>query len=81
MTKGVHHYYIGEVLTILGMIYGNWPLFIIGLLIRFDDFWQHLNQIDNRDYRSFLSRLYEKTLWKIPIIQKLNAWVDKIFGA
>ena len=83
--KGVHHLYIG--LVIMGVSYAispytTWSIYtyVIGCIIALDDTIQHRIQTWDPSYHSPLHNLYGKTLYRIPLIQKLNIFVDSLFG-
>ena len=84
--KGFHHFYIGMILILLWfliLIYreSNFTLMLIaGITIAIDDAVQHYKQLKDPKYRSFLHKIYGKTLYKFRFIRKLNAFFDKVFG-
>ena len=85
--KGFHHGYIGLALLLTGFIMTvftqvnqgvNDVITSLGLVIFFDDYYQHRRQRVEPDYRSPLNQIYGKTLWKVPIIRKINTFFDKL---
>jgi hypothetical protein len=87
--RGFHHAYLGAALMLggfLAVVFTGWPLWVcleivfVGVVIFADDLYQHARQRKDPAYRSPLNRLYAVTLWRIPLIQKLNRLVDRILG-
>lgn len=80
--KQWHHGYLGDIMFLVGLYFGGWGIWLqfSGLILRVDDTIQHYAQLTIPDFRSILHRLYVKYLWPIPIIQKINKWLDRLFG-
>ena len=57
----------------------SWLLYISGMVMFVDDLIQHWMQAYDPAFRSWLHRWYGMTLYKLPLIQKLNVWADKWF--
>jgi len=85
--KGFHHGYIGLALLLTGFIMTvftqvnqgvNDVITSLGLVIFFDDYYQHRRQRVEPDYRSLLNQIYGRTLYKVPIIRKINTFFDKL---
>jgi len=84
-----HHFYWGVILLVIAFIltfieaipiWIIYSLDVIAFALIIDDIYQHIRQRKDRAYHSPIHILYGKYLWKIPWIQKLNKWVDKLFG-
>jgi hypothetical protein len=87
--KGIHHGYLGLLLTLAGFclivftgvpLWLCWTVIVIGLAVFLDDAVQHSRQRARPEYRSWLNRLYGRTLWRIPAVRRVNEWVDKLLG-
>ena len=86
--KFFHHYYLSIIPGLIGFYliwqpvaaWIPWGLLGLAVVIAFDDFYQHMRQRKYPLYHSPLHRLYGQTLYKIPIIRKLNRAVDKLFS-
>ncbi len=90
--KGVHHFFVGVLLFVVGFIIlvtgkkterrKRIAVFImgVGLAICFDDAYQHYRQYTDPSYRSLLHVLYAETLWKLEVVQKINRFFDSLFG-
>jgi hypothetical protein len=74
--RETHHGYYGVALVLLGWGLGAWWLWAPGLVLVADDFAQHFLGIGE----SPIHRLYVRYLWPIPIVQRLNRWLDKVCG-
>jgi len=72
-----HHGYLGLVLIALSFLWGGAWLWVPGAILMIDDVAQHFFGCDP----SPIHVLYVKYLWPIPFVQKLNRWVDDLFGA
>ena len=84
--KGIHHFYIGLVLLLIGFIL-IWKvlwlaifLLIVGLILIIDDAYQHIIQRWKPEYLSPLHKVYGKIYRKYKWIRKLNKFFDKLFG-
>ena len=84
---GIHHFYLGIVILLLGfygLFYWNPNILliviIIGLIIIADDIYQHYRQLYDINYHSPLHKLYVNTFGKLKIIRIINQFFDKIFG-
>lgn len=84
-----HHFYWGIIILLIFFILifvEILPIWIIysgfgiGIILITDDAYQHIRQRKDKSYHSPIHILYGKYLWKIPWVQKLNKWVDKLFG-
>src|SRR5258705_11633504 len=80
--KEFHHGYIGDALVLLSFLFGGILLALVGLAFRLDDTYQHVRQawFNEPLFESPLHKFYAKFLWPLPIVQKLNAWLDSKFG-
>jgi len=84
--KGIHHFYIGLVIALLGFIL-IWKvlwlaisLLIIGFILMIDDAMQHIIQRWKPEYLSPLHKMYGKIYAKCKWIRKLNYFFDKLLG-
>jgi hypothetical protein len=68
-----HHGYLGCGLILLGRWLGPW-LWVPGATLLLDDLIEHTTGF------GALLWLYGRTLWRIPAVQRLNAWLDHLFG-
>jgi len=81
--KGVHHGYLGLLMMALSffLIWSHVStlvvslVFVLGLIIFTDDFYQHLRQRKKPEYHSPLHRLF-RFAYGWPILK----WLDKLFG-
>ena len=89
--RGVHHFYIGLFIGLVGffLLWANkdWTavigvaLIIIGFITMADDALQHtVERFWKPNYESPLKVMYGKHLYKFQLIQRLNKTADKIFG-
>jgi len=77
LTNGIHHGYIGILLLIIAAVFKiNW-LLIISVVLIIDELIQ---MITKNQYGGFIHWLYVNTLYKIPLIKKINIWFDKLLG-
>ena len=77
-----HHGYLGDALVILGWATSTWWLILPGVLLRLDDTVQHVAQLDNPRFDSPIHALYvDEIYWRYAWVRKLNAWLDRRFGA
>ncbi|HRR33893.1 MAG TPA: hypothetical protein P5026_07345 [Kiritimatiellia bacterium] len=87
---GVHHFYGGMGLAILGysaVACGRrrlavWGLIavIAGALIMVDDVWQHSVQyVRNENYASPCKRVYRFIAPRCPLIRETVVWADRLF--
>ncbi len=80
----IHHLYYGLVLMVVALfmssIYMAIPVFIIGALLSIDDLYQHHRQVDEPWYHSPVHNWYADTMYKYPVIRKINAWADKMMN-
>ncbi len=84
--KGWHHFYLGLLLELVSfyllfhvVVWVGCVVFLIGLIMILDDFYQHWRQESDINYHSPLHRLYanfKKPTW----MAKLNVFIDRIFG-
>ena len=87
--KGVHHFYIGLILGLIGFLliftpcpaWIVWTLIGLGLILMLDDAYQHLRQRKEPEYHSPIHRLYGWFYSRIGFLRKLNRIIDKLFGA
>lgn len=68
-----HHAYLGLALCLAGLWLGPW-LWVPGLVLVADDTAQHFLGVDP----SPIHRLYVRWLWPIPVVQRLNRWLDEV---
>ena len=75
-----HHGYLGLLLVLLGVwLHASW-LTVLGAVVVLDDTVQHIVETTmHRPWRSPLHRLYAATLWRLPLVQRLNRWLDGLF--
>jgi hypothetical protein len=87
--KGYHHGFLGIAMMLsgfLGILFTALPLWLcwtvigIGLVVFLDDVVQHSIQRSRPEYRSWLNRLYGRTLYRIPAVRMVNEWVDGLLG-
>lgn len=77
-----HHAYVGGLLVLLGW-YLRSPtgcfLQLLGLVLTFDDDYQHTEQTLNGDieFMSPLHRLFGATLWRVPGVPALVRFLDR----
>lgn len=77
MNKGWNHGYLGLALLALGIWLGSWWFLVPGIILVVDE----ISQIIMKDqYGGLLHWIYVNTLYKIPLIQKFNIWLDGLFG-
>ena len=86
--RGVQHFYIGMLLLLVAFVLLVFVerktegdlLFMIGLIVVTDDYYQHRRQLDEPTYRSPLNRLFAATLWRLGFVRWLTSIADKVFG-
>ena len=71
-----HHGYLGLVLVALSFLWGGAWLWVPGAILVIDDAAQHFFGLTP----SPIHVLYVKYLWPIPVVQRLNRWLDNLFG-
>ena len=71
-----HHGYLGLVLIALSFLWGGAWLYVPGAVLVVDDLAQHFLGLDP----SPIHRVYVKYLWPIPVVQRVNVWLDRLFG-
>ena len=81
-SKGIiHHFYLGSIIFLFTSLQGELiPLlsFCIAVFIWVDDFEQHVIQVDNPDYHSFLHKFYAKYIWRyLDNFFKKFPWIHK----
>lgn len=74
--REAHHGYYGVVLILLGWGLGSAWLWVPGVVLLSDDVAQHFLGLDP----SPIHRLYVRYLWPIPIVQRLNRWLDRLLA-
>ena len=84
--KGFHHFYLGIIVLMLGFIavftassFLSIMLYLLGIYILSDDYYQHMRQRWDKDYHSPLHRFYVRC-FKNKFILACNRFLDKIFG-
>jgi len=83
--KGVHHFYLGLFLDLIGFLFiwvTLWvaiTLLIIAQWLVIDDTWQHIRKRSNPEYESPVHRLF-KLIYKWNWVQKTTEWFDKLLG-
>lgn len=88
--SGVHHFYVGIVLTLLGfallwaprdwMAVAGIIICALGLIIMADDIFQHAMQRFYQDgYASPLKKVYQACGQNCPLIGKVTVFFDNIF--
>jgi len=75
--KEWHHGYIGIVGLFFGILYLQYWLIFLSIVLIIDEIIQILT--DNQ-YGGILHIIYIKTIYKISLIKKINLWLDKLFG-
>ena len=72
-----HHAHLGVALAILGLAL-DWPVLAwVGVGVLADDAVAHsVQRWLSPNFQGPLHRLYRVTLWRIPMIQRLNRWLD-----
>jgi len=74
--RETHHGYYGLALIALSFLWGGWWLRVPGLVLAVEDFlWQHA-----LGKPSIIHWAYVKYLWPIPVVQRLNRWLDNLMG-
>ena len=73
--RETHHAYYGIALVGVGCFWGGWWLIAPGLVLVADDVAQHFFGVDP----SPIHRLYVRYLWPLPVVQRLNRWLDGLF--
>lgn len=57
------------------------PLALVGAWLLGDDVYQHVRELRQASYRSSLHRwFYRQPFARWPIVRRLNAWLDHLFG-
>ena len=82
-----HHYYIGLFLLMIAFILLGYSfiitsliVFILGLWILIDDYWQHFIQTTrDKNYHSLLHKLYGYIYSRSKLIRWLNEMADRLF--
>lgn len=78
-----HHGYLGILIIALGL-WLHWPWWVIakGATLLLDDLLQHTVQIitKNPNWQSPLKRLYGWVYARVPLVRRVNAWLDSLFG-
>ena len=74
--RETHHGYYGLVLIALSFLWGGAWLWVPGAILMIDDVAQHSFGLTP----SPIHVLYVKYLWPIPVVQRLNRWLDNLFG-
>lgn len=79
-----HHGYLGILIAGLGLAL-HWSKWIVavGLVILLDDIVEHSVQLitHNTGWQSPLKRLYGWFYVRVPLLRRVNAWLDSLFGA
>ena len=75
-----HHLYWGLIVCGVGYHYDTVWLYVVGMVLVYDDLWQHHKQVQDPEYHSIIHQLYGRYLYKFSWIRKLNIMVDKLFG-
>ena len=73
--RETHHLWYGIILVVLSFFWGGYWVCIPGLILVADDLLQHFAGVDP----SPIHQLYVKYLWPIPVVQRLNKWLDNLF--
>ena len=68
-----HHGYLGLALVAVSFFWGGVWLLVPGSVLVVDDVAQHFFGVDP----SPIHGLYVRYLWPIPVVQRLNRWLDK----
>ena len=74
-----HHLYWGLGLMVFGALLGGiwgWVCGGVGAILVVDDLAQHFLGVDP----SPIHRFYVAYLWPIPVVQRLNRWLDKVMA-
>jgi len=71
-----HHGYVAILLIALGVPFGSVWFWAPGIYLIADDAAQHFLGLP-----SPAKWLYGVTLWRIPAVQRLNRWLDRLLGA
>ncbi len=76
--RETHHAYYGAALVLFGALLGGgwgWACAGVGLVLVVDDLAQHFLGLDP----SPIHLAYERWLYPLPVVQRLNRWVDRLF--
>ncbi len=82
VVREFHHGYLGDALVLFSFIFGGILLALIGFALRLDDTYEHVQQSigGKPTFESPLHKLYGKYLYPIPLVRKLQEWLDRKFG-
>jgi|GEM_PF-4053201 len=88
--QGVHHFYLGLLLALIGflMLWAPKPwvavagivIALLGVWIALDDLWQHaMERFVQPGYESPLKTLFSKCSRQIPLLGRLTNFIDAAF--
>lgn len=79
--RETHHYYYGALVLTLGLVLGQNVLVALGSLVCLDDALEHvLERLSGRPGLSILLWLYQRTLARIPLVRRVNTYLDRLAG-